>query len=1051
MSGLRIAMPLGPLTSSQAIPQRIWHVAVGREKRGPLTHGAVEELISARTLHGRSYCWRPGMSNWVHLETISEFQPTLAAATEAPSALDGPATPDIGAADPAEAGPNGERKEVGATSVSSTLSTSSIRRDLNAVTPAVGSGIALPGDATMVDLAFVHGAREPSESVLPARGAAAAVMPAADLEPDPALTPAVEPSAPEAAGSEAQRDAAPDPEADAEPPAEARPQPAAPAGVTPAIAEPGPEPSDDLDAALAPEPSDDLDAALAPEPADDLDAALEPEAAATPGEATEPDAEAALELAAALQPAAAAELDTVVTEPVTGASAEPPAELTPVPEEGLDLAAAPEPVALPATEPDVWESQAVAPSESAADAPADSEDADSEDMVWDDLEPGDDLEPPDAALPEAAQADAAAGDPQTEDPAVSAEGAEDEDATIDSALFAGLSALDEDPDGAPSEEAADAAGPVDPPVADEPESAAAPVVDWEPTIEAPMPDELPRRAEGSESDAEAGDDELLAYLGSLDTDALIRESLGAPPDDEVAPSPTEMVVAADFGAEVDHGDGSAGAGDTEDPTIVGGPLPEELMEGTGDVARAEGAQPVAESPDDVGSGGASDQAVVELLERDDLLEDFDARPAPPSTPPPPPPIPLAARTASVPPPASVPPVAAVEAPTPSLPDDLADDTIRLDAATVAASMSDEELDRTLEAGIDELHLDDEVAGFFDERDSKALSKPVTDSELSRLPPSEPAEDQSFFPSGPSGKDIPVLELPSVDAVKPSKKEVRNLIQEFSLMIRIDKQNKRKKVMILSAIVVLIAGLVTAGWYFQQRAAKEEAARQAAAQDAPPAVYVAPDDGQVMHDVPEPGVAPKPKKKKGPTVVESARGTVDYGALAAAEEAKRKADEEQREAVKKKVRAVVPGKPKTQPAAPRVKQNKTTAVYVAKAPAGTAKKAPVKDDKNKVEKSIIVPGFTVPKPNAARMLSREKIKNLVKQKLPKFSACKNTLEPVRTTLSFNISASGMLSRIAVDMPDGPIPAVQRCIIRKVKQWLFPPIGKEQKFIFRFNLQ
>ena len=118
-AGERVARPVrdrivNQISSKPAAEQSTeikWHVAIGREKKGPMTAAEVVALIRDGSLNGRSYIWRRGFESWQHLEAVGDFN----AALESPviPALDSPAIPnlppdnnDVGGATVAMPGPS---------------------------------------------------------------------------------------------------------------------------------------------------------------------------------------------------------------------------------------------------------------------------------------------------------------------------------------------------------------------------------------------------------------------------------------------------------------------------------------------------------------------------------------------------------------------------------------------------------------------------------------------------------------------------------------------------------------------------------------------------------------------------------------------------------------------------------------------------------------------------------------------------------------------------------------------------------------------------------
>ncbi len=76
-------------------------------------------------------------------------------------------------------------------------------------------------------------------------------------------------------------------------------------------------------------------------------------------------------------------------------------------------------------------------------------------------------------------------------------------------------------------------------------------------------------------------------------------------------------------------------------------------------------------------------------------------------------------------------------------------------------------------------------------------------------PQHGAQAASFFSSGDSLGEIE-LDLPDPNKHKPTKEEYQNLLQEFSVMFRLDKRSKRQKVAITVVLSMLLVGVIAFG-------------------------------------------------------------------------------------------------------------------------------------------------------------------------------------------------------------------------------------------------
>ncbi|MCB9737673.1 MAG: zinc-ribbon domain-containing protein [Deltaproteobacteria bacterium] len=76
-------------------------------------------------------------------------------------------------------------------------------------------------------------------------------------------------------------------------------------------------------------------------------------------------------------------------------------------------------------------------------------------------------------------------------------------------------------------------------------------------------------------------------------------------------------------------------------------------------------------------------------------------------------------------------------------------------------------------------------------------------------PGAAAHSASFFDAGDALADVE-LALPDPNKHKPTKEEYQNLLQEFSVMFRLDKRGKRQKVAIAVVLSLLVVGVIAFG-------------------------------------------------------------------------------------------------------------------------------------------------------------------------------------------------------------------------------------------------
>lgn len=84
----------------------------------------------------------------------------------------------------------------------------------------------------------------------------------------------------------------------------------------------------------------------------------------------------------------------------------------------------------------------------------------------------------------------------------------------------------------------------------------------------------------------------------------------------------------------------------------------------------------------------------------------------------------------------------------------------------------------------------------------------SDSDIQRVAQAETHTD-SFFTAS-HDLDHVALAMPNPDKHKPTKEEYQNLIQEFSVMFRLDKRSKRQKILIAVVVSSLVIGTIAFG-------------------------------------------------------------------------------------------------------------------------------------------------------------------------------------------------------------------------------------------------
>ena len=128
--------------------------------------------------------------------------------------------------------------------------------------------------------------------------------------------------------------------------------------------------------------------------------------------------------------------------------------------------------------------------------------------------------------------------------------------------------------------------------------------------------------------------------------------------------------------------------------------------------------------------------------------------------------------------------------------------------------------------------------------------------------------ESFFTSH-HDLDHVALAMPDTDKHKPTKEEYQNLLQEFSVMFRLDKRSKRQKILIAVLIATAVLGAIGFGLTLRWQGAKKaqlltDANNILGMFNLPYQTSVTIDVGNDAPEPPsQPGEAPKPKKAAEP--------------------------------------------------------------------------------------------------------------------------------------------------------------------------------------------
>ncbi|MFT5430086.1 MAG: putative Zn finger-like uncharacterized protein [Myxococcota bacterium] len=330
----------------------------------------------------------------------------------------------------------------------------------------------------------------------------------------------------------------------------------------------------------------------------------------------------------------------------------------------------------------------------------------------------------------------------------------------------------------------------------------------------------------------------------------------------------------------------------------------------------------------------------------------------------------------------------------------------------------------------EHELGAEEADFFAAGEgAHQLDKPVSDSELNALTP-VPAEETMF----PSGKAMVELEI-GVEPVVPSRGEVNDLVQEFSLMIRLNKKSSRSKLMMGLLLVVVIGVAVAAVWYLQESAADQPTYTRGSSTPedvAPPPEEAAPTYRVVEKEAPVAGEA-------GTVARKTYRESLDMEAMAEPEKVAPESASP-RSGTSKTVHRSTKRR-----ATPRV--DRASGLDSAKSSEeAAAMKRKMLNTGAGGKRETVLEAPTTPGPEkTGSAVSSDKINQLIGNKLRKFGRCKGSgVAPVKVKMAFTVLASGEVSAIGVSLPEGGSGSVASCVRRLAGQWRFPPTGKDKSF-------
>ncbi len=295
-------------------------------------------------------------------------------------------------------------------------------------------------------------------------------------------------------------------------------------------------------------------------------------------------------------------------------------------------------------------------------------------------------------------------------------------------------------------------------------------------------------------------------------------------------------------------------------------------------------------------------------------------------------------------------------------------------------------------------FDDADDSFFSEGDLQASA----------------ADESELFPT--AGKLVDLGDLIPEEAVEPSRDEAKQLAQEFSLMIQLNKNKNRNR-----TVFALFAALITAGiaaLLVIQEEQLEEKRRIAAERRANAVEYVPPNDEEqptyaVVNTREE--IEPGGERQEARTfAVEVAIDPADNTKRSARSRSRRKKSKERSEKTTTHV------DPLSGPSVVSRSFGKSEAGIALKA--GGATKAP------------------------GEAVTDEAISRLISRRMKKFTQCKrrNSMEAMKVRLKFAIQASGVVTDVKVTVVGGEDKYMQGCVRNLASKWRFPPQPTSKTF-------
>jgi predicted Zn finger-like uncharacterized protein len=298
-----------------------------------------------------------------------------------------------------------------------------------------------------------------------------------------------------------------------------------------------------------------------------------------------------------------------------------------------------------------------------------------------------------------------------------------------------------------------------------------------------------------------------------------------------------------------------------------------------------------------------------------------------------------------------------------------------------------------------------------------------------------AAAQAIFDQGA----IPDVAIPSKVAPPPAAMDRRKLVQEFSFMLRHERKNKRRVVVVIAVGLVALAGAAFGLTKLAGYLAVKPVERHAITERKTAASTLLLDD---------------------PTKARSREQQIadELNAKLAELRQKQTANEEEQRMAEEAARRVAVNSAQRTDRATGVATDDTPThatqfefkVEEKKSPSnqGPAAGSTIKPAGTGGKEEVVI-GLqsSALKNAAANTFSEEEMTNIIRKKMKQFNTCKRYsvgMDQVQVLLDFTVGTSGTVSRISLKS-DQPLPAeLATCIRGELQKWTFPPPDKPASF-------